>query len=275
MRNLSLLRRARLRLMILILCLAAHRLCQAQIGFNVSPAKLYFSPRGASEQTLRLHLANPMNTRLVLQATCADWRRDSLGDKVYFPAGTLPASCCSQIKVTPAVIELAPGEKRDILVTLVAAQPEKAAGAIRNGMLLLTQSNEHEVAQLKGTSQFIIKAQIGVHLYVLPDANLQPDIAITSMNAGKSGEQRQVKINIHNSGRTLMESLLRVEYLNLETMEELKPDPIPVNTLPGDAFAVITAVPPSLPVGKYLIVAVLDSGPRHPLKVAELEAMLK
>lgn len=258
----------------LMLCLADHVICRAQIGFTVSPAKLYFTQKGPDEQTLRLHLANPMNTRLVLQATCADWRRDSLGDKVYYPAGSLPTSCCSLVKVTPSIIELAPGEKRDVLVTLVTNTPVKA-GTIRNGMLLLTQSNEQEVARLQGASQFIVKAQIGVHLYVLPDENLQSEIAITSMNVLKSGEQRQVALRIHNSGHTLLESQLRLEYLNTETMEEVKADPIPVNTMPADAFSVVATVPPSLPTGKYLIVAVLDSGPGHTLKVAELETTFK
>lgn len=258
----------------LILCLTDQLLCQAQIGFQVSPAKLYFNRKGLSEQTMRLHLVNPMDTRLVLQATCADWRRDSTGDKVYYPAGSLPASCCSMIKVTPSVIELAPGEKRDVLVTLTANSPS-STGTISHGMLLLTQSNEQEVSKLKGATQFVIKAQIGVHLYVVPEESLPPGIAITNMGVDKSGEHYQVKIQIHNDGGTLLESQLRLEYLNVETMEEVKPEAIPVNTMPNDDFKVMAAVPPTLPAGKYLIVAILDSGPGQALKVAELEAVLK
>lgn len=264
----------RIGILVVTLCLMENSLCQAQIGFQVSPAKLYFNQKGTTEQTLLVHLTNPMDARLVLQATCADWNRDSTGAKVFYPAGALPTSCCSLFKVTPSVIELAPGEKRDVLVTLVGGQQAKS-NVIRNGMLLLTQTNEQEVARLKGASQFVIKAQIGVHVYVLPEESSQSDIAITGMGIAKAGEQYQVNVKVHNNGGTLLESQLRLEYLNLETMEEIKTEAVPVNTMPKDAFKVTATVPSKLSAGKYLIVAVLDSGPNQALKVAELEATLK
>jgi len=265
---------SRMSVLLLMLCLIKNSLCQAQVGFQVSPAKLYFTQKGTAEQTTRLHVTNTMNVRLVLQTSCSDWRRDSMGTKTYSPAGSLGTSCCSQFKFTPSVIELAPGETRDVLVTLVAG-PQAKAGPVRNGMLFLTQSNEQEMARLQGASQFVIKVQMGVHLYVLPEEGLQPDIAITGMETVKSGEQNLVKVQVHNRGGTLLESQLRLEYLNLETMEEVKAEAVPVNTLPKDDFKVTASVPSKLSPGKYLIVAVLDSGPSQALKVAELEAVLK
>ncbi|GAB4033934.1 fimbrial biogenesis chaperone [Spirosoma gilvum] len=254
------------------LCLTAI-VCQAQTGFQVSPAKIYFSAKESGDQTARIHLNNTMNVRLVLQATCADWLRDSTGSKVYYRPGSLPTSCCSFFTVTPSTIELAPGEERDVLVTM-QANPQLTSGKIRNGMLLLTQANEREVAQAKA-SQFIIKVEIGVHVYLLPGETSPPDIAITGMNVIKAENQFLVKVQVENKGGTLLESQLRMEYLNTETMEEIKADPIPVNTMPKDAFNVVTAIPPKLTEGKYLIVAILDSGPNQALKVAELEAILK
>ncbi|WP_288428419.1 hypothetical protein [uncultured Spirosoma sp.] len=260
--------------LLLMLCLAEPLLSQAQIGFQVSPAKLYFNRASADNQPLRLHITNPMDTRLVLQATCADWRRDSVGEKVYYPPGTLPTSGCSLFKVIPDVIELAPGEKRDVLVSLIPNQ-QAPTGAIQNAMLLLTQSNEQEVARQKGTSQFIIKAQIGVHVYVLPNDHTEPEVAITGMSLTQATRPYQVNVKIHNTGKALLESQLRMEYLNMSTMEEVKTEAVPVNTMPDEAFRVTTNVPPNLSAGKYLIVAVLDSGPGQALKVAELETVLK
>lgn len=261
-------------LFVFLSCLMGDFLCQAQIGFQVSPAKLYFTQKGETEQTLRLHVNNTTNARLVLQATCVDWRRDSTGTKVYYAPGSLPTSVCSSIKVTPGVIELAPNEERDILVTLNPDQQVKSA-SFRNGMLLLTQSNEVETARSRAPAEFIIKVQMGVHLYVLPEVSLKPDIAITDMDISRSGEQYQVKVKVHNKGEILLESQLRLEYLNTETMEEVKVAPIPVNTLPTEAFNVTTTIPLAVTPGKYHIVAILDSGPNQALKVAELEAVLK
>ena len=259
---------------ILLLCLMELSFCQAQIGFQVSPSRLFFSQGSSAEQTLRLHLNNPMDTRLVLQITCADWRRDSTGEKVYYPSGTLPTSSCPFVRVTPGVVELAPKETRDVLVTLALNQQDYSKD-VRNGMIFLTQSNEQEVARAKASSQFIVKAQIGVHVYIVPDENTRSGIDIMDMDIAKTGPQYRVKVGIQNSGNTLMESKLRLEYLNLETMEELKTEAVPVNTMPKDSYRVVAGVPPTLRAGKYLIVAVLDSGPGQTLKVAELKADLK
>ncbi|MEZ0542527.1 hypothetical protein ACAW75_22710 [Fibrella sp. Tmos10] len=258
----------------LLLSLAGLTPCQAQIGFQVSPAKIYINHSSTTEQTARLHLTNTMDKRLILQATCADWRRDSAGTKVYYPAGTLPTSCCSVVRVTPTVIELAPHEERDILVT-VLADASSGAGLLRNAMVLLTQVNEQETASASRSSQFIIRVQIGVHVYVLPAESVQPDVAITGMKLSRSGDRYQVKVQVANQGGTLLESQLRVEYLNLATMQEVKMEPMPVNTMPKEQFNVTALVPDTLPKGKYLIVAILDSGSGQPLKVAELETELK
>lgn len=248
--------------------------CQAQASFQVSPAKLYFTQKASGEQTTKLHIRNTSGNRLVLQSSCVDWRRDSLGVKVYYKPGALPTSCCTLVRVTPSVIDMAPGEERDVLVTMLA--DDRPATAIRNSMLLLTQANEQEVAKLTGNaSQFIIKVEIGVHVYLLPEATAQPDIAITNMEVVQSAKPYHINVQVHNNGGTLLESQLRLEYLNLETMEELKTEPVPVNTMPRDDFRVVANVPPSLKAGKYLIVAVLDSGQNHALKVAELETVLK
>ncbi|GAB3921953.1 hypothetical protein GCM10028804_18630 [Larkinella terrae] len=248
---------------------------QAQVGFQVSPAKLYFQQKGNAVQTARMHLTNPTNTRLELQATCADWRRDSTGSKVYYAPGTLPGSCCALLKITPSVIELEPGEEKDVLVS-ISAEPKPAYGKIRNAMIFLTQSNEQELARAKSSApQLLIKMQIGVHVYLTPEGNSTPDIDITSMDVSKPAQQYQVKVQVQNKGEALVESQLRMEYLNLETMEEVKAEPIAVNTMPQDKFKVVAEVPRNLSAGKYLIVAVLDSGPSQALKVAELETVLK
>ena len=148
----------RIRLVLILLCLIETSFCQAQIGFQLSPAKLYFSQKGTAEQTARLHVNNTTNTRLVLQATCADWRRDSTGTKVYYRPGLLPTSLCSSIKVTPDVIDLAAGEERDVLVTLAPGQLSNSP-SFRNGMLFLTQSNELEVAEQKLQRSLLLKCR--------------------------------------------------------------------------------------------------------------------
>ena len=248
----------------------------AQVGFEVAPARLFFHQRNGLSQSALVRVHNPTGTRLVLQVSCSDWRRDSNGVKIYSAPGSLTSSCCSSLRISPAVIELAPGEKKDVAITLIAA-PKLSMDHISNAMLLFTQNKEQEdlTRPQVAAPQLIIRVQIGIHVYFLPKPDLPAAIDIIGMDVIKPDDQQQVRINVHNTGQTLLESQLRLEYLNLQTMEEVKMEAIPVNTMPYDQFWVAAVPPSSLPSGKYLIVAVLDSGPGIPLKVAELETVLQ
>ncbi|GAB3570435.1 hypothetical protein GCM10027578_26800 [Spirosoma luteolum] len=246
----------------------------AQVGFQASPVRLYFEQHKPGDQTQVVHITNTEPRRLVLQAGCADWRRDSTGNKQFFPAGTLPASCCAMVQVSPSVIELGPGEKKDVLVTM-RPTPDATRQGIRHGMLLLTQINEREGMGPNATSQVVIRGEIGIHLYLTPAESAGPDIAIADMSVLTRGKEQQLVVLVQNKGGTLLESNLRLEYLNQDTMQEVKAAPVPVNTMPNDAIRVSAVVPATLPKGNYLVVAILDSGPSLPLKVAELETTLK
>lgn len=241
-----------------------------QTGFQVEPPKLTFEEQNGKLAPVRVKITNTSSVRMVIRASCADWRRDSLGDKQFFPAGTLPTSCCPYLRVQPETVEMAPGSQQEVLVTLAPDRP--LSQELHHGMLMLTQINERELSAAQGVQVgFIMRVQIGVHLYHMPKAGLPKTMSIDTLSVGSSPENRRVSVRVNNTGKVNVESQLRVEVTNLVTSEEIKLPTIPVNSLPGERIWVNAALPDKLAKGRYLIIAIIDSGSEVPLQVAELE----
>ncbi|MEZ0607985.1 hypothetical protein ACAW74_05695 [Fibrella sp. WM1] len=257
----------------LLLCLLAGQL-KAQSGFQVEPPKLYFDEQNGKLTPMRIKLTNPTKVRMVIRASCADWRRDSLGEKQFFAAGKLPNSCCPYLNVQPETVELLPGGEQTMLVSLNPDKPLPAQ--LHNGMLMLSQINEREIAEAQGVkSGFIFKVQLGVHLYHTPRNVTQKMIAIDTVAFAKTNADRLVRVRVNNTGSLQLESQMRVELTNLKTAEEVKLEPITVNSMPGERIWVRAALPAKLPAGRYLVITIIDSGPDVPLQVAELETEMQ
>jgi P pilus assembly chaperone PapD len=246
----------------------------AQAGFQVEPPKLYFDEQTGKLTPIRIKLTNPTKVRMVIRASCADWRRDSLGEKQFFPPGKLPTSCCPYLRVQPETVELAPGGEQTMLVSLSPDQP--VSTQLHNGMLMLTQINEREIAEAQGIkSGFIFKVQLGVHLYHTPRNVTLRTIGIDTVAVGKTGDGQQIRVRVNNTGALQLESHMRIELTNLKTAEEVKLDPVTVNSMPGERIWVKTPLPKAISAGRYLIITIIDSGPDVPLQVAELEADIR
>lgn len=253
----------------LLLCMLTSAV-YGQMGFQVEPPKLYFEEQQGKFAPTRVKISNTGPVRMLIRASCMDWRRDSLGDKQFYPAGTLGSSCCPYLRIQPETIELAPGTQQDVLVSL---EPGKnPGGTLRNAMLMLTQLNEKEIADAQGQkSGFIIKVQLGVHVYHVPAAAKSRMMAIDSLCLAQVKATQSANVLVNNVGELPLESELRIELTNLVTAEETKLPSVPVNTMPGEKIWVKSPLPDKLPKGRYLVIALIESGTDVPLQVAEFE----
>lgn len=246
----------------------------AQAGFQVEPPKLYFDEESGKLSPVRIKLTNPTKVRMVIRASCADWRRDSVGEKQFYAPGKLPHSCCPYLRVQPETVELLPGGEQTMLVSLNPDRPVPTQ--LHNGMLMLTQINEREIAEAQGiTSGFIFKVQLGVHIYHTPLNAKLKTIGIDTVAMSSGTGERRVRVRVNNTGNRQLESQMRVELTNLKTAQELKLETVSVNSMPGERIWVNAPLPAKLPSGRYLVITIIDSGPDVPLQVAELETDLR
>ncbi len=256
---------------LVVFALCAH----GQSSFQVESSRLFFSePAAGVAPATKLKVKNPGTNRLVIRASCSDWQRDSVGDKKYFPPGTLETSCCPYLTVQPETIELGPGQEQELLITL---NPTAQSQRMLNGMLMLTQVNE-EVWQgkAKTKAQIMFRMRIGVHLYYTPKHVTKRSLSVDTLLV-KSGinELKPLQVKIHNTGDLNLDSHVRFELTNLQTSQEYKVESLAVNTMPAEIIWLKTELPANLPKGRYLIVAIVDSGPESQLEVAELETELQ
>lgn len=256
----------------LLLCVSC---AYGQTSFLVESSRLFFhEPVGGSAPATKLKVKNPGSTRLIIRASCADWQRDSLGDKQYFQPGTLETSCCPYLTVQPETIELGPGQEQELLVSLTpATHPQK----LQNGMLMLTQVNEEQwQGQPKAKAQIMFRMRIGVHLYYIPKNINKRAISVDTLLVDTDNKVlKPLRLKVHNTGDINLDSHVRFELTNLQTSEEFTVESMAVNSMPSEKIWLRTELPANLPKGRYLVVAIVDSGPETPLEVAELETEIR
>lgn len=273
----------------LIVTLSIYISVSAQVGFQVSPGKVFFQQAAGQPATQPVTITNSTPNPLVLQCSFSDWIRDSMGDKKYAAPGFYPTSNSNFLKVVPESFSLTPGESKVVEVSLLV--PSGSDKAVTNSMLFITQINEKDLAQKDKNKQamMLFRIQIGVHIYNEPPQLQNKNIEIedvvllkSSIKIAKPGSatvkrdsvtvlQQQMKAYIQNKGDLIAEGSVRFELTHQKTLKEFKPEPVPFNSLPGDKLVLARVLPADLPKGKYSVVTIADFGTDQPLKVAETE----
>lgn len=263
----------------LLFALFAAGIIHAQGGFLVKPTKLYFDPAPQSQQKQTITIRNTSGEPVILECSLQDWKRDSIGNKVYSNAGTLPNSCSRYLKVAPEVVALQPGEEKELEVILSA--PADSVKQALNAMLMLTQVNEKKAEKAKIVqTQIVVRMQVGVHVYFEPPYLETKDVDLQRLFFAKSGtaskedllaKERGLVSEIANIGQLVAEGKLRLELSNLQTQQVWKLDEKEFNSMPGDLLQIPFTLPAGLPKGPYNILAMLDLGANLPLKVIEAQ----
>lgn len=251
----------------------------AQGGFLAKPTKLYFNPAPASQQKQSITLRNTSDDAVILECSLQDWKRDSIGNKVYSNPGSLSNSCSKFLKVAPEVISLQPGEEKEIEITLSA--PTDSLKQALNAMLMLTQVNEKRAEKSKIVqTQIVVRMQIGVHVYFEPSNLEQKDVDLQRLFFAKNGtalkedllaNERGLISEIANIGQLVAEGKLRLELNNVQTQQVWKLEEKEFNSMPGDQLQIPFTLPTGLPKGSYNILAMLDLGANLPLKIIEAQ----
>lgn len=248
-------------------------------GISVTPSRMFFSGMPGQAAVRQLELYNTGQGRLAFNTSVKDWLRDSTGNKVYYDAGKLPTSNATWLEVVPNTIDLGPGEKKTVTVTLHVPATPAAGKSVTNSMLFFTQVNEQQAFTSEKESKIGInlRLELGIHIYHTPPGFSRKDLEFEAFNdQGLAIQQqdtvRQLALKVKNTGDIVADSRIRFEITSKTTGEELHIPATAISMLPGAEQVIYLPLPANLQ-GRYLAVALLDGGTDTSLKIAEKEVI--
>ncbi len=90
----------------LLLCLTCRVIAQ---GVTVSPTRLFFTGAPGSVQQQTITIINGTKEPMAFNVSFCDWYRDSVGNKVYLPAGTENRSNAAWLQPSENTVTIAEG----------------------------------------------------------------------------------------------------------------------------------------------------------------------
>jgi len=246
-------------------------------GFSLSPSRLFFTGNPGETVNQTLTFGNTTGKTVSYVARIQDFDRDSIGNKVYYPAGTKPASNASWISFSSSSVEVPPGENRQLVISLNIPVGSKQ---LTNSMVFFTQVKEQAKKQSAKISFGVnVLIELGVQVYYTPNGLTAGEFEFLAFNdlgthQNKEEKSRRLALKLHNNGNINKDAFIRFELTNKASGEEIKIPPTTIAMLPDATQWVYVDLPTHLK-GKFLVVALLDAGSTYDLKVAEKEIIYR
>jgi hypothetical protein len=241
-------------------------------GLSVAPSRIFFKGKPGQTVTELITFTNNSNKSFTFTSVIKDWERDSLGTKVYHPAGKLKASNGNWFSLSESTIVLEPGQTKQVALNM---QITTNATALTQSMVFFTQANEQKKVDAQVKIGLNVLLEVGVQVYHVPDG-LSPGtlefLAFDDRGIKKKDAAlvRTMSIKVKNNGQLNKDAYVRFELTNIETGEEITIKPIAIAMLPHAVQSIHLELPGNLK-GRYLAVSILDAGSQYSLKVAEKE----
>ncbi len=252
---------------------------QSGAGVAVSPSHMHFTVTPGETETAKVTINNDTDRPGKFKVSFNDFNMDGYGKSAFLPAGEGDHSLSQWINVSPSFLEMKPGEKREITVTL--AIPEDAPGANKAAwsVMLIEQAEERETIDPGRGEQRIAFGIIptfafGIFLYQNPPTVELNRVEIVDFHMEKEEEKSFLRIDVENIGDGITYCAAYVELTNLNTGDSQKLLVKKFTIVPGLTREFHFALPDELAEGNYSAVSVLDFGSSEELQAAELEFTL-
>lgn len=229
----------------------------------VEPLEVTLIP--GSTPTATFTILNEGNGPVQASLAFEDWDRDDTGLNRFFPPGTQAGSCGGMVRVFPEAVRLEPKQSGVIRVQLVNA--DTARRACWSIVFVETREPPSEAQR-----QITFSVRTGVKIYLeLPtlmregqveDMSIQPHLRYNESGVQPvvDSTRRDAVVAFRNSGglQLRLRGGLEVRRLDNSLVDKVDLGEIPI--LPGSRRLIRFPVPPGLPAGRYVLLALLDYG---------------
>lgn len=248
-------------------------------GVAVSPAHLHFNVAPGESKTSKVTINNDTDRPGKFKLSFNDFNMNGYGKSEFLPAGTGDHSLSTWASVSPSFVELKPGEKKEVIITvnipLEAENANKAAWCI----LLVEQAEERKTIDPGKNGDQIAFGVIptfafGVFLYQNPPTVEVNKVDIIDFDLAKTEKENTLAIDVENIGDGITYCTIYVEVTNLKTGSSEKVAVKSFTIVPGLKREFRFPLPETYKTGKYSAVGVLDFGSEEELQAAEIEFTL-
>ena len=230
----------------------------SQAQFAIDKTELFLRPDAPDQRNGVLMVRNEGSERAQAIIKVEDWDRADDGTNRFFPSGTKPGSCAQALKVFPLSISLAPGEAQSIRIDLDAGAASSIAKECWSVVLVESQQPR---AQASGRT-IMYTLRTGLKVYAAP-AGLKVDGEVSDVNVvdrtSDHGPEQDVLVAFKNIGEKHVMAQGRVEVRRGDNTVAASVTLPPMYALAGAEMRV-KALMPTLPKGKYVLLAILDYG---------------
>jgi len=238
------------------------------LSYNVSPGEI-------STQTISI--INLSDQKQSFELSLGDWLRDSVGSHKYFPVGTLENSCANWIKLDNTIVEVEAKQTKDVRVTMNSPSDPTQFKQMKWAMLYVQNAAEQAGAAgttAKTTAKLVEVFRFGIHIYQTPPKLTDHSAKAISLIPDPV-EKSTYDFSMVNTGSTQLTCKARLELTNIENGKEIKLEDTEFPVFPGAKRTVQLALPPTVPKGKYSMLALLDYDSSMPLEAVELSIEIK
>jgi P pilus assembly chaperone PapD len=258
------------RLAFALLCaLIATSAASLDAQLTVSRLDITVTPSEANRVMASFVVRNVGKTAAQGMVTREDWDRAENGDNQFMPSGSNSNSCGALMSVFPVAFRLEPAGEQTIRVAI-----EKVPSSAKECWeIVFVQDVPQKRAPTQSGLQYTLRT--GVKIYVAP-GGLTRDAAVTHMAVAQGARtpaavesavspqaKERITIQFTNTGQLHLAAKGKIEIRRLDnsTAVEL---PIPeFPTLPGAVRRLEVDIPPALPAGRYVALAMIDFGSRE------------
>lgn len=242
----------------------------AQTGISVSPPRVYYETTPGSSSTQKITVTNvSAKHTLDLAVSLGDWEYDERGENVMHPANTLENSCAQWISINKedTYFSLAPGERKDINVTLTNPTIAKDKLAAHTAVLFVSQMNPVDGTDSKGT-KIKVSVKSGIKIFHKKPETTTRKIEIQDLKFDT--DKKILNLQFENHSELWTDGKISTDIINTTTGKKISINPIVFYTLPGDIRKLSIPVTALEEKGSYNLSVLIDYGDDNVLEMAEL-----
>jgi P pilus assembly chaperone PapD len=238
---------------------------------NVFPTTVSYNVSQGSIQNQTVYITNPTTTKQVFQVSVADWVRNDDGSHTYFEANSQNFSCANWVTVSSNLVDVEPGQTAELSVTMQGSDKPEDFEKMKWAMLFLQNVVERQGEEMnnkKVNTQIREVIRVGIHLYQTP-ASLTSDEARAMALESDSTDLNAYWFKVQNTGKTMISCKAYLDLTETSTGQQYRSEITEFPMFPEGNRKVKLVVPPTVPKGKYSMLAILDYSESASLEAVE------